>query len=435
MSEPVEGDTLSARASGGQPHQRCFAAIMSVGSEMLLGDLTDTNATWLSQQLTTFGVEVVHHLAVRDELDEIVAAMSWLAQRTQLIIVGGGLGPTNDDLTREAIAAAANVELVHHRDLEDALRARFADLGRPMAPQNVRQARIPAGATIYPAVGTAPAFGITLGTDSPTRVIALPGVPWELKAIFERDVVAEVRELAGSRATVTRLIHVTGKGESDVAAVVEPLVADHPDITLAFLAHSTEIEVRLTATADDPGAAHAVAQPVVDAVAQALGAAVAGVDDEGLEQVVSRLLHLRGHTVALAESATGGSVAARLAQVPGASACLIGATVVYTGAAKRELLGAEADVDGEASVSHATTAALAEAVRARYNADWGLATTGVAGPDSVGDVAPGTVTWALACRDGETQIEARKVVGDRAMVSARLGTSALDLLRRRLIGD
>lgn len=409
------------------------AAVLSVGSELLLGDLTDSNATWLSKQMTSFGVDVVHHLAARDDLEEIVAALHWLAARVEIIIVGGGLGPTNDDLTREAVAAAADVELVHRPELEAALRARFADLGRPMAPQNVRQARIPAGATIFAAVGTAPAFGISIEHPSATRIIALPGVPWELKALFTRDVAAEIRGLAGRRATVTRSIHVTGLGESDVAAVVEPLADARPEVTLAFLAHSTEIEVRLTATGDDPTAAHAAAQPVVDEVVAALGPAVAGVDDEGLEQVVMRLLHVHGQTVALAESATAGEVSARLGRVPGAQQSLVGGVVVYTSAAKRELLGADAQVEGEASVAEATTAALAEAVRRRYDADWGLATTGVAGPAGVGSIEPGTVTWALAGRGLATEVEARRVNGDRAMIIARLGTSALDLLRRRLV--
>ncbi|MEX0592115.1 MAG: CinA family nicotinamide mononucleotide deamidase-related protein [Nitriliruptoraceae bacterium] len=415
------------------PGQQVRAALLSVGSELLLGDLTDSNATWLSRQLTAFGVDVVHHMAARDDLGEIVTALRWLAERVHLVIVGGGLGPTNDDLTREAVAAAAGVALEPDPELEAALRARFADLGRPMAAQNIKQARIPATASIYPAVGTAPAFGLTLPGEPPTRVIALPGVPWEMKAMFTRDVAPEIRQLAGTRATVTRSIHVTGRGESDVAAVVEPMFDGRDGVILAFLAHSTEIEVRLTVTGDDPQAARTSSQPLVDDVVAALGASVAGIDDEGLEQVVVRLLRARGETVTIAESATVGDVAARLGKVPGASHGLRAAMVVYTPHAKHDLLGPDADVDGEASVSHATTAALAEAIRQRFDSDWGLATTGVAGPDPVGDAEPGTVTWALVGRDRPVEVEARKVNGDRALVISRLGTSALDLLRRRLV--
>src|SRR6056297_3614611 len=202
------------------------AAILSVGSELVLGDLTDTNATWLSLRLRELGVDVVHHLAARDDLDELVASLRWLAERCHLVVVGGGLGPTSDDLTREAVAAAAGVALEHRDDLEEAIRQRFARMGRRMAPQNLRQARVPVAARAFGPAGTAPAFALTLPGPSPTRVFALPGVPWELHELFASHVADEVRAIAGRGATVTRLVHVVGTGESDVAAVVEPLVAD-----------------------------------------------------------------------------------------------------------------------------------------------------------------------------------------------------------------
>ncbi|MEX2325135.1 MAG: CinA family nicotinamide mononucleotide deamidase-related protein [Nitriliruptoraceae bacterium] len=410
-----------------------LGAVLSVGSELLLGDLVDTNAAWVSRQLRDLGVDVVHHLAVRDNVDEIVGALRWLCRRAHLIVVGGGLGPTNDDLTREAIAAAARVELRSHDDLVDAIAARFARLNRTMPAQNLKQANIPDGANIFPPVGTAPAFAITLTSPSPTRVIALPGVPWELRELFARHVVDEVTRIAGQRVTVTRSVHIAGLGESDVAATVEPLVARHEGVTLAFLAHANEVEVRLTVSADVVDAARRRSQPVVDEVVTALGSAVAGVDDEQLEDVVVRLLRDRGQRLALAESATAGDIAARLGRVPGASHVLAGGLVVYSNRAKIDIGAIAPDMLAEHSaVSESVTAQLAANARKLLDADWGLAVTGVAGPEPVDDVPVGTIIWALAHPDGSTEVHQRRSPGDRAQVIARLGTAGLDLLRRRI---
>ncbi len=439
----MTGPTTAGLDALRPPDEPPRAAILSVGSELVLGDLTDTNATWLSARLRELGVEVVHHLAARDDLDQLVDAIRWLADRVHLVVVGGGLGPTADDLTREAVAAAAGVALEQRKDLEADIARRFDAMGRRMAPQNLRQARIPAGARAFAPVGTAPGFALTLdagpspaarGADGPTRLYALPGVPWELRELFEREVRPEVLSVAGAGATVTRVVHVVGRGESDVAEVVEPIAADHDGVTLAFLARSQEIEVRLTVRAGDPDAARADSQPLVDEVVAALGPAVAGIDDEGLEEVVLRLLRAAGQTVASAESATAGAVAARLGRVPGASDALIGGVVVYATRTKQDVLGVDAEVLARhGSVSAEVTEALAVAARARFATDWGLAVTGVAGPASQGDLPVGTAFWALAGPDGASEVHGRRIPGDREQVIARIGTAALDLLRRRLL--
>jgi nicotinamide-nucleotide amidase len=417
-----------------RPDEPTRAAVLSVGSELLLGDLTDTNATWLSQRLRELGVEVLHHLAVRDDLDDLVGALGWLAERVHLVVVGGGLGPTMDDLTREAVAAAAGLPLESRPDLEEWIARRFAKAGRQMAPQNLKQARIPQGADAYPPVGTAPGFGLTMLEPTPTRVVALPGVPWELQKLFARHVVDEVRQLAGDRATVTRVIHVIGSGESDVAAIVEPLLQGRNDVALSFLARSAEIQVRLTVSADSPDAAKAASQPVVDEVVAALGVIAVGVDEDQLEDVVLQRLRAAGQTVATAESATGGDIAGRLAKVPGASAGLVGGLVVYTFPAKRELLGVPAELVAEhGEVSAEVTTALARAARLRAGADWGIGVTGVAGPASVDGMEVGTCFWALAHPDGRVEVHDRRIPGDRGQVIGRLGSAALDLLRRRLV--
>ncbi|MEX2328796.1 MAG: CinA family nicotinamide mononucleotide deamidase-related protein [Nitriliruptoraceae bacterium] len=411
------------------------AALLSVGSELLLGDLTDSNATWLSRQLTARGMQVVHHLAVDDDVARIGEAIEWLAQRSELILVGGGLGPTVDDLTRESVAAVAGVELQFREDLADELRVRFARMGRTMSEQNLRQAHIPVGATVYPAVGTAPAFAIDLAGDTPTRLVALPGVPWEMRELFERHVVDEVRALAGERTTITRRVHVSGRGESDVAAVVEPIVARHTEVTLSFLAHTTGIEVRLTVSASDVTVARATSQPLVDEVVSALGAGVAGIDDERVEEAVLRTLTERGQTVALAESVTAGDIAARLGRIPGASQALHGGMVVYSAEAKHTMLGIPDELLVDGAVGEAVTRALADAVREHTGADWGLAVTGVAGPGDLGEIPVGTVHWALAGPGRDTEVHTRRLNGDRTSIMSRLGTTALDLLLRRLVED
>ncbi|MEX2550133.1 MAG: CinA family nicotinamide mononucleotide deamidase-related protein [Nitriliruptoraceae bacterium] len=419
--------------SGSRPRPR--AGILSVGSELLLGDLTDTNATWISQRLTEHGIEVVHHLAVGDDLDRLVSAVHWLAERTDLIIVGGGLGPTHDDLTREALAAAAGVELEYREELAEEIAGRFRALDRRMPEQNLRQARIPAGARIIPPVGTAPAFDLELsGTGGRTRVVALPGVPWELHELFATHVTPLLGELTGGGVTLTRVLHVAGRGESDVAEVIEPLVAAREGITLSFLAKAQEIQVRLTVSGIDHPTTFQGSQSVVDELVTALGGAVVGLDAEDLETVVLRLLAERGQTLATAESATAGDIAARLGRVAGAAAAFAGGVVVYATGAKSALLDVPAEVIAEhGPVSAETTGALARAVRLRLDTDYALAVTGVAGPSTVDELPVGTAFWALADRDGEVEVEGRRLPGDRGQVIARMGSAALDLLRRRLV--
>jgi nicotinamide-nucleotide amidase len=412
------------------------AAVLSIGSELLLGDLTDSNATWISGRLREHGVDVRRHLAARDDIEDIVTALRWLAEQVDIIIVGGGLGPTSDDLTRDAVAAALGVPLELHEDLEEAIVARFAAMGRSMAPRNRRQAFAPVGALTSPPVGTAPAFAVDLPSEhGPVRVIALPGVPWELHLLWESFVRPQLLELGASGATVTRIVHVAGRGESDVAAVVEPLLGLESEVVLSFLAKQFGIQVRLTVTGTDPADARRRSQPTVDRVVAALGPSVSGVDDQDLETTVVQLLTAAGATVATAESATAGSISARLARVPGASRVLIGGIVVYRDEAKIRLAGLDADglaVDG--SVSAATTRALASAARERTGADWGIGVTAVAGPDEVDGLPVGTSFWALAAPDGTCEVQERIIPGDRVAVGLRLGSAALDLLRLRLQG-
>jgi nicotinamide-nucleotide amidase len=419
------------------------AAVLSIGSELLLGEITDTNATWLSQRLSHLGVDVRHHHAAGDDRDGLVAVLRWLADDVDVIITGGGLGPTADDLTREAIAAAAGVSLEHREDLEEAIIQRFARMGSArVSPSNLRQARAPAGAEVYDPVGTAPAFALTMrdpdrpedGPGGATRVYALPGVPWELQELFVRDVEPEILALAGRSATLTRVVHVVGYGESRIGELVEPLVAGEDDVELSFLARDHEVQVRLTVTASDPDAARRDSQPMVEKVIDALGAGVAGIDEETLEDAVLRLLGDAGQTIATAESATAGDIAARLGKVPGASHGLVGGMAVYATEVKRDVLGVGAELlEEHGPVAEATTQALASRAREVFGADWGIGVTGVAGPSPQNDQPVGTAFWALAHPDGRVEVHGRRLPGSRPQVIARLGSAALDLLRRRLL--
>jgi nicotinamide-nucleotide amidase len=419
------------------------AAILSIGSELLLGEFSDTNATWISQRLGHMGVDVRHHHAAADEQDELVRVLRWLGDDVDVIITGGGLGPTSDDRTREAVAAAAGVALEQREDLEEAIIQRFAKMGNArVSPSNLRQARVPRGARAFDPVGTAPGFAMTVShpdrdattEGGATRVYCLPGVPWELQELFVRDVEPEILSLAGRGATLTRVIHAVGLGESRIGELVDPVVADQPDVELSFLARDHEVQVRLTVTADDPEAAREQSQPVVEKVIDALGSAVAGIDEEGLEDAVLRLLGDRGETVATAESATAGQISSRLGAVPGASHGLRGGIAVYATEIKRDVLGVDAAVlEEHGPVAEATTKELAQRAKAMFGADWGIGVTGVAGPSPQNDQPVGTAFWALAHPDGTVEVHGRQLPGSRPQVIARLGSAALDLLRRRLL--
>lgn len=414
------------------------AAILSVGSELLLGDLVDTNGAWLSQRLTELGVAVTAHHTAGDQLEPLTEAITWLAERNDLLLIGGGLGPTHDDLTREAVAAAAGVPLETRADLEEAIVQRFAEYGARMPAQNLQQARVPQGATAYPPVGTAPSFSleVELG-ERPCRVHALPGVPWELQELFERDVVPAVQELTGGGVTVTRVVRVSGRGESAVAEDLAPLreqLAQDGSAELSFLATQREIEVRLTVSAADREAAYEASEPHVQRVLELIGASVAGVDDESLEVGLLRLLEGLGQTVATAESCTAGEVAARLAVPPGASAVVRGGIVSYATEVKVDVLGLDPDeLEANGPVCEETTRAMAAQARRVLGADWGVGITCAAGPGTQGGAEVGDAFWALAHPDGHVECHHRRFGGDRATVKARVGTAALDLLRRRLV--
>jgi nicotinamide-nucleotide amidase len=403
------------------------AAICSVGDELLAGEVVDTNAAWLAGRLLALGIEVRTTQAVGDDLGRLVAVLRRLVAEHDVVLVGGGLGPTSDDRTREAVAAALGLDLEHREDLAEAIAARFRSFDAVMPATNLRQAEVPVGSTALDPVGTAPGF-VVRGDD--TLVAALPGVPWEIRAMFDQ-LEEHLVALPGIRPSVTRALTVVGMGESAVAETLAGLEDVLPDgVAIAYLASGGQIRVKLTARGDDREQAAAVLEPLLARARDLLGDAVAAVDAASLEQVVVQQLAARGRTLAVAESATGGRVTARLTSVPGASRVLLGGVVVYTAAAKTTLAGVDQRLlDVHGPVSAEVTEALAEGVRARLGADVGVATTGVAGPDPQGGREVGTMVWAVATGAGVRSWE-RRLTGDRATVQERLTTAALEAVRR-----
>ncbi|HSJ43473.1 MAG TPA: competence/damage-inducible protein A [Euzebyales bacterium] len=416
-----------------EPGAGLRADVIAVGSELLTGDIVDTNSAWVAQRLSGLGINVRHVTVVGDVLDDLVATLRTAVTAADLVVVSGGLGPTPDDLTRFAVADVAGVPLERRDDLVDGIRRFFAELGRRMADTNLVQADLPVGATAIPPAGTAPGF--TIEVDG-TLVIALPGVPSELHTMMDRSVTPLLRRRGGLAVTVSRTVHTAAVAESDVAercADVVDRVHRAGRAQVAFLASQGRTRVRVSARARDAAAAHAVVDPVVAEIVDRLGPAVTGLDDEGVEHAIARILGARGWTLAVAESITGGGVGARLVTVPGASGWFTGGVVTYATAAKSVLAAVPERVLAEhGPVSEETARALAVGIRGRLDTDVGLAVVGVAGPTTQGDRRVGTVCVAVAVHGS---VHTRTVhLPPRSRVESQgfATTTALEYLRRRL---
>lgn len=398
-------------------------AVLAVGDELLLGDIVNSNAAWLGEQLAAAGVQVVHSAMVGDDVARLAAALRRAIDDADVVVLTGGLGPTVDDLTRDAIALVAGVPLRRVPTIEAQLRDRFAAYGFAMQEVVLKQADVPEGAeALDNPVGTAP--GLWLEIDG-AIVVALPGPPHEMRAVAGL-VLPRLADRSGTRV-VTRTLRCAGLGESAVAELVEAAVVVPAGVALAYLAGGAVVRVRFT-TAGDP----AVLEPLVAACAAALGDAVWGYDDESLDGVVHALLAGRGETVAVAESLTGGLLSATLSQRPGSSATYRGGLVVYATDLKDSLAGVpEALLATHGAVSAETAEALAGGARTRLGATWGLGVTGVAGPSEQEGKPVGTVHVALAGPTG-MQVRTVRLPGDRDRVRLLTVTTALDLLRRAL---
>ena len=403
--------------------------MVAVGDELLLGDIVNGNAAWLGAELAAVGAQVVHSAMVGDDVDRIVTALRRALEDADVVLVSGGLGPTTDDVTREAVAQVAAVALVRDPALERMLRERFTTYGVAMPPAALQQADVPAGARAPPHPGgTAPGMRVGLGDR---LLYALPGPPHELAAVARAGVLGELAVRSGA-VVVTRTLHCAGKPESVVAELVEAAVQVPPQVQLAYLAGGGIVRVRLTTAAATRGAAEQVLDPLVATLSAALGDVVFGRDGDSLAGVVQRRLAGGRATVAVAESLTGGLLTAALSELPGSSATFRGGLQVYATELKASLAGVPEEVlDRHGAVSARTAAALAQGARERLGATYGIGVTGVAGPDPQEDQPVGTVHVALA-GPGGLRTRSARLPGDRGRVRALSVTLALDVLRRAL---
>jgi nicotinamide-nucleotide amidase len=403
--------------------------IIGVGTELLLGQIVNTNAAWIGQRLADVGWDCLRHTVVGDNTQRIADTITEALGRADAVILTGGLGPTQDDVTREALAAVAGVPLVRQPELETWLRERFARMGvRRMAEMNLRQADVPSGArTIDNPRGTAPGLIVEVGGKP---VYAVPGM-------LERVVLPDLAARAGEgRAIVSRTLRTAGVGESRLAERLTPLWDDAGagKVTMAYLASPGEVRVRLTAVGATREEALAEIAPVEARVREELGEIVYGTDDETLEAVVGRLLRERGLTLATAESLTGGLVGGRITGHPGASDYYLGGVVAYATDAKASQLGVDrALLEADGPVSEPVAAAMASGARKAFGADLGLAATGVAGPTEQSGRPVGTLCLGVADAAG-TATRTLTAPGDRTQVRLWTSSVALDLLRRRLEG-
>jgi competence/damage-inducible protein CinA-like protein len=409
------------------------AEIVGVGTELLLGQIANENARWMSERLAGIGVDVVHHHVVGDNLERIVDAFAEASARADAVLVTGGLGPTQDDVTRDALAAFLGVPMVVRSEIEDLLRAKFAGSARPMSSNNLRQAEVPQGCRyVTPVRGTAP--GLVAELPDGVRLYLMPGVPLEMIEMMEGTVLPELASLAGTSAIVSRVVRCTGIGESRVAEVLDDLFRSLTNPTVAYLASSGETKVRLTAKAATREQATDILEPIVNEVAGRLGDDVFSTADESLEEVVLRRLRERGLRLACAESLTGGGVGERLTVPAGASEVFAGTAVVYTAEAKRAVLGVSSStLEGPGPVSEACAREMAEGARRLYAADVALSLTGAAGPQAHGGTPPGTVWLGLDAED-RRHVRGYVSAGERDQVRRWAEQAGLDLVRRYLEG-
>jgi nicotinamide-nucleotide amidase len=405
--------------------------VVAVGTELLLGQIVDTNSTWIGEQLALAGISCHFQTRVGDNWARIESVLRAALDRADAVLVCGGLGPTQDDITRDVIADVMGVPLVRDDAVEQKIRSMFGSRGRDMPANNLRQADVPEGARImdqFP--GTAPGLVCPVGDKV---IFAVPGVPYEMQDMVAGTVIPELRRRAGTESVIrSRTLRTWGQSESGLAELLADRITELDSVgnpTLAFLASGIEgLKVRITAkAADEVEAARILAAE--EALLRALmGDIVFGADDDTIDSVVVDLLRERGMTVGVAESLTGGLVGARLTDHAGAGDVVKGSIASYASEVKFDLLG----VPEGPVVSEQAARAMAEGARRVLGADVGLAVTGVAGPDTQDGQPVGTVFLAVALEDGTEVVQVR-LPGDRKRIREFSTISLLDLLRRRLL--
>ncbi|HET6179737.1 MAG TPA: competence/damage-inducible protein A [Candidatus Sulfotelmatobacter sp.] len=412
------------------------AEIIAVGSELLTPFRMDTNSLYLTEQLNLLGVDVIFKSIVGDDLGRLVAAAQHGLFRSEILIFSGGLGPTEDDLTREAVAEALGLKLHRDPELLTRLEQRFAERGWKMASNNAKQADVLEGATVLANPnGTAPGQWLSGQFDGRERIIVLlPGPPFELKALFEAEVRERMRAKIPPAFLAVRTLKIAMLGESQVDARVSPIYKRYTDVDTTILAGAGEIELHFKSRATTPDAAQRRVDEVAGLAEDELDDAVYSRNGESLEQIVGYWLQMRNATLAVAESCTGGLLAERITSVGGSSRYFLGGAVVYSNNLKTELAGVPAEmIDRHGAVSREVAAALAEGIRYRCESTLGVGITGVAGPSGgTPDKPVGLVFHGVASSTG-TEVIQRNFPGDRKRIRRFASTMALDMVRKKLM--
>ena len=415
------------------------AILLSIGDELTLGQTVDTNAAWLSARLSTLGIGCAEHRTVPDDLDAIARAINECAGRAEVLIITGGLGPTDDDLTRPALAKAMGVDLIEDPHSVEQIQAYFKGRGRTMPQRNRIQATHPQTSTmIANTCGTAPGIRASLGA---CEIFVTPGVPREMFAMFDRDIEPAIRARAGSARTIlTAKINTFGSGESDIAEQLGDLMARDRNPLVGTTVSQGLVSVRIRSESDDPAKARAMLDDTVAQVKTHVGPLAFGMDDDTLQQAVVTLLIEQGKTIATAESCTGGLIAAMLTDVPGSSAAVLGGSVAYANAMKQSQLGVPEDLlKQHGAVSPQVVMAMAIGALKHSAADVALSTSGIAGPTGgTPDKPVGTVWIGLARRQGQTihcEPWLTSLAGDRETIRDRSAKCALQLLRLHLMNQ
>jgi len=407
------------------------AAILSIGTELTRGEIVNTNAAWLSAELTAAGFTVDAIEVIADDMDRMVSTIQRIAAGHRVVIVTGGLGPTTDDMTAAAAAKAAGVSLVRDESALLAIRRRVEARGRTMNAGHEKQADLPAGADVLPnGVGTAPGFSFAIG-DTP--LFFLPGVPREMKRMFTDQVLPRIRPTAPNNTFQVRL-RTYGLGESLVGQALKDIEGTHAGVTLGYRVHFPEVDVKVHARGANQQLARDLALRAAAEVRKRLGDVVYGEGDEAFAEMVGRAVRSRGYSLALAESCTGGLIAHMLTHYP-ASDYLVGGAVTYANSAKTRLLGVSEDtLRGHGAVSAEVAAEMAEGVRRVCETDVGLSVTGIAGPTGGTAEKPvGLVYWAVS-HPGGTVVRTKVFQGEREEVQTAAAYAVLDLLRRIALG-
>ncbi|HEU4595396.1 MAG TPA: competence/damage-inducible protein A [Pyrinomonadaceae bacterium] len=408
------------------------AEIIAVGSELLTPFRTDTNSLWLTEQLNGVGIEIKLKTIVGDDDARLEEAIRDALKRSSVVVLTGGLGPTEDDITRKIAARALGRRLALDDRVLEEIRAKFLHLGRKMPEINARQAMIIEGAEVLPNPnGTAP--GMFIEHEGRT-VVLLPGPPREMRPMFETFVAPKIAARAGDVRVARRVLRVAGLGESAVDERIAPVYTQYKNPQTTILFNRSEIEIHLTAQGTTDAEAELLLDGLAGQIEERLGDSIFAFRGEKLEEVVGLRLAVSGFTLAVAESCTGGLVAQRLTEVPGSSSYFMEGVVTYSNEAKTRLLGVPAElIEERGAVSAEVAEAMAEGVKERAGTDFGISVTGVAGPGGGTEEKPVGLVYIALADDAHTEHRRLMLPGDRHLIRWRSSQAALDLLRRRLI--